>query len=87
MNLDGALIREHDRTFGVLVVKPADFSDWQRRRSLRQHATSLWGDVPIVFSSRDGKGRPTYQGAPELVRLLSRRRNQHLPVRRWKTAA
>ena len=63
----------------MLVVKPADFNDWQRRRSLRRD--ELWGDVPIVFSSRDGKGRP-YQGDPELVRLLSKRRNPQLPVRR-----
>lgn len=87
MNIDGALIKEHDRTFGVLVVKPADFSDWQRRRSLRQHATTLWGDVPILISTRDNKGRFSYQGDPELVRLLSKRRNQQLPVRRYTTAA
>ena len=69
MQFEGAKVTEQGVTFGIVIVKPhvlSSTSDQSRARSL---GTRAFGRIPIILMAQDGRGVPTYQGRPDIVRL------------------
>ena len=80
---DGALISEQGVRFGLLIVKPYVLNDPAAQRQMRGFATQVWGRIPIVLMAQDGRGVPTYQGRPDIVRFLANIDIRRIPFKRW----
>ncbi len=87
MTFDGALIKEQDVTFGVLLVKPHVLNNPTQREEMRRFGRQFWGRVPIVLAVQDARGVPTYQGRTDLVRFLANINPRRIPWKRWTVAA
>lgn len=87
MKFQGAVIKEQGVTFGVLVVKPHVLNDSTRAAEMRRFGVKAWGQIPIVLMAQDGRGRPTYNGKPDLVRFLANIFMEQIPWQDWNIAA
>ena len=80
---DGALISEQGVRFGLLIVKPVRAERSGCPARIRVFATQVWGGIPIVLMGQDGRGVPTYQGRPDIVRFLANIDIRRIPFKRW----
>jgi hypothetical protein len=46
-----------------------------------------FGPIPIVLMAQDGRGVPTYQGRPDIVRFLSNVFVEQIPWQRYTLSA
>ena len=74
-------------TFGVLVVKPHVLNDPTSGAQMRAFGVKAWGSIPIVLMAQDGRGTPTYEGRPDLVRFLTKIFVEQIPWKHWSIAA
>ena len=70
MTFDGAVIREQDVTFGVIVVRPHVLDDISQRDRIVAQASHLFGGIPTVLMAQNG-GQARYYGRPDLVRFMA----------------
>ena len=70
MRIQGAVIREQDQTFAVVVVKPHVVqSNSSAAEAIRSFAP-VFG-VPIVLMTQDSRGRPTYYGRQDIAKFMA----------------
>jgi len=81
MQFNGAVIREQNVTFAIVVVKPHVIHSKQEAENALQSFGPVFGGIPIVLMAQDNRGRPAYLGRPDISRFLSR-----VPIHRipWK---
>ena len=77
MQFEGAKIREQGVIFGIVVVRAHVLTNRQEEFAARALGTKAFGLIPIVLMTQDGRGIPTYQGRPDIVKFLS-----HVDIRR-----
>jgi len=87
MEFEGAKITEQGVTFGIVIVKPQVLSSSQEQARARALGTQAFGPVPIVLMAQDGRGVPTYQGRPDIVRFLSNILVEQIPWQRYTLSA
>jgi hypothetical protein len=84
---EGAKITEQGVTFGIVIVKPHALHSSQEQISARALGTQTFGPIPIILMAQDGRGVPTYQGRPDIVRFLSNVFVQQIPWQRYTLTA
>jgi len=77
----GALIKEQNITFAVVIVKQSvlQFSA-ESEIAMRSFAPHFPG-VPIILMAQDGRGTPTYCGRKDIINFLA---NIHVSQIPWK---
>lgn len=71
MTFEGALIREQNVTFAVVIVKRHVVqSDSAARDAIVTFASAFPG-VPVVLMARDSRGVPTYYGRRDIARFMA----------------
>jgi hypothetical protein len=84
---EGAKITEQGVTFGIVIVKRHVLHSSQEQISARALGTQAFGPIPIILMVQDGRGVPTYQGRPDIVRFLSNVFVQQIPWQRYTLTA
>jgi len=87
MQFEGAKITEQGVTFGIVIVKPHVLHSSEEQISARALGTQAFGPIPIILMAEAGRGVPTYQGRPDIVRFLSNVFVQQIPWQRYTLTA
>ncbi len=81
MTFEGAVIREQGVTFAVMAVQSHVLNMRSDADDVIQSFRGVFGGIPVVLMSQDGRGRPTYYGRPDIARFMS---GVPLGMVRWK---
>lgn len=71
MNLHGAVIREQNVIFAVVIVKSHVISADSTANRTREALRSYFPGMPLVLAAQDSRGRFEYLGRPDLVKFLA----------------
>lgn len=72
MQIEGAVLREQNVTFAVVVVKKHVVDNRvQADQAVRSFAPVFPG-MPIILMAQDGSGRPTYYGRRDISNFMAR---------------
>lgn len=82
MRFDGALIKEQNVTFAIVVVKAFVLQSSVERDVARRSFSGIFPGVPIILMVQNSRGVPTYQGRSDIVEFLSHISASRIP---WKT--
>lgn len=70
MSFDGALIKEQNVIFAIVVVKPHILTH-PKRETIRLRFMHYFGNIPIILMAQNSKGIPTYNGRRDIVHFLA----------------
>jgi len=87
MQFEGAKIREQGVIFGIVVVKAHVLTSRQEQFAARALGTKAFGLIPIVLMTQDGRGVPTFQGRPDIVKFLANVDISRIPWQKYTLAA
>jgi len=85
MRFQGALIREQGQTFAVVIVKTYVIQSTSEASRARDFFSGCFPGVPIVLMAQNGRGTPTYQGRPDIVRFLASISMNRIPWKEYTT--
>jgi len=81
MDFEGAVIREQNVTFAVVVVKMHVIDNRSEADRTMRGFAPAFPNMPVVLMAQDRRGRPTYYGRPDLSRFMA---NMPLRAVAWK---
>ena len=81
MKLKGAVIKEKNVSFAVVLVKEFAISTTEQANITRKYFKSLFPKIPIVLAAQSSSGRFEYQGRNDLVKFLATLHQNQIP---WK---
>ena len=82
MQFDGAVVKEQNVTFAIVVVKPHVLDSTSSSEEARTSFARHFPRVPIILMAQNSRGIPTYQGRKDIVGFLSKVDPSRIP---WKT--
>jgi hypothetical protein len=82
MQFDGALVKEQNVTFAIVVVKPHVLDSTHSCEEARTSFSRHFPRVPIILMAQNSRGIPTYQGRKDIVGFLANVDPSRIP---WKT--
>lgn len=83
MNFEGALVKEQNVTFAIVVVRPDVLNHSTRINEARNLFSRYFPDVPLILMAQDSRGTPTYQGRTDIVRFLANINPSRIPWKRY----
>ena len=83
MQFEGALVREQNVTFAVVIVKKHVLDNSAQADGVAGSFQPAFPGVPIVLMAQDSRGRPTYRGRRDIVNFLARVPVRSIPWRRY----
>jgi len=84
MTFEGAVVREQNVTFAVVVVKQHVVDNTtEANRAIGSFGPAFPG-LPVVLMGQDGFGRPKYYGRRDIVNFLTRVPLRAIPWRRYE---
>ncbi len=72
MEFQGALVKEQNVTFAIVVVKPLILNNPSELHRVRDGYSRYFPGVPLVLMAQDQRGIPVFHGRKDLVNFLSR---------------
>lgn len=81
MQFEGAVIKEQDVTFGIVVVKHQVLNSLDRSNEARAFGVRAFGNMPIILMAQNSHGTPVYYGRKDIVNFLA---NIHMSQIPWK---
>lgn len=81
MIFQGALIKEQGQTFAIVIVKPQVIQLQSEANKAREAFSTVFPNMPIILMAQNGRGIPTYQGRPDIVKFLASINPGRIP---WK---
>jgi hypothetical protein len=87
MHFDGAVIREQNVTFGIVILRHQALRDPTQQHQMQRFGLAAFGPMPIVLMAQDAAGTPTYYGRQDIVNFLSSVPLEAIPWRRYMVAA
>lgn len=83
MQFEGAVIREQNVTFAVVIVKRHIIdSRTQANEAIRSFSSAFPG-MPVVLMAQDSRGRASYYGRNDLSQFLARVPLHAIPWKRF----
>ena len=82
MQIDGAVIKEQNVTFAIVVVKPSVLTSSTKEQSRLQYQRIFPG-MPVILMAQNSKGVPTYDGRKDIVKFLANTPFQAIPWKRY----
>lgn len=83
MTIDGAIIKEHGVTFGLVVVRSHALESSTTRDDLILQASQAFGGIPTILMAQSG-GQTRYYGRPDLVRFMRTVPLANIPWKRYR---
>lgn len=77
----GAVIKEQDVTFAIVVVKPYALNDKKFADGLIDALEPSFGGIPVVLMVQDIQGTPTYYGRKDIAEFMAKVPLESVP---WK---
>ena len=77
----GAVIKEQEVTFAIVVVKPYALNDKKFADGLIDALEPSFGGIPVVLMVQDSQGTPTYYGRKDIAEFMSKVPLDSIP---WK---
>lgn len=71
MKFQGALIKEQNVTFAIVIVKDEVLDDHARRDEARKSFQPVFPGVPVILMAQDYSGAPEYFGRRDIVDFLA----------------
>jgi hypothetical protein len=72
MQFQGALIKEQNVTFGVIIVKPSVLSNTiEANKTIVAFKVQIFGGYPVILMAQDTHGTPTYYGRKDIVNFMA----------------
>ena len=86
MTFEGAIIREQNVTFGIVVVKSHVLNSHTQANGLIFSFQGAMRVAPVVLMAQDSRGIPTYYGRQDIVAFLARIDARRIPWKRYALA-
>ena len=83
MHFDGALIKEQNVSFAIVVVKPEVLNSSMQTSNARNQFSRYFPGVPLILMAQNSRGVPTYQGRTDIVRFLANIDHSRIPWKRY----
>ncbi|NIE81392.1 hypothetical protein [Asaia sp. As-1742] len=83
MQIEGAVIKEQNTTFAVVVVKREVLSDLYRAQDAIRSFSPIFPGIPIVLMAQDHRGTPSYYGRSDISKFMASVPLQAIPWRRY----
>jgi hypothetical protein len=83
MQFDGAVIREQNVTFAVVIVKKHVVDNRAEANDAIRAFASAFPGMPVVLMAQDSRGRATYYGRQDISRFLSNVPLRAIPWKRY----
>lgn len=83
MQFEGAVVKEQNVTFAVVVVKEAVLNCRQRSAEAIRSFRPVFPGLPVVLMAQDHRGRATYYGRKDLSNFLSSISISTIPWKRY----
>lgn len=83
MEFEGAVIKEQNVTFAVVVVKEAVVNCRTRSTEAIRSFSPIFSGLPVVLMAQDRRGRATYYGRKDLSNFLSSISISAIPWKRY----
>ena len=84
VELMGAVIKEQEVTFAVVLVKKSVLNDKIAADSLIGSLEAPFGGIPVVLMAQDDKGTPSYYGREDIAQFMATVPIENIP---WKKYA
>ncbi len=84
MAFEGAVIKEQNVTFAVVVVKSHVTEISTQANDMIKSFTPVFPGIPVVLMSQDGFGRPQFYGRRDIVNFLAHVPLQAIPWRKYR---
>ena len=81
MKLQGAVVKEQNVTFAIVIVKQHVIQSQQQSQEAAQSFSPYFPGLPIVLMAQDSQGVPTYRGRKDIVEFLANLDISQIP---WK---
>ncbi|PZN68709.1 MAG: hypothetical protein DM484_31040 [Candidatus Methylumidiphilus alinenensis] len=81
MKIQGAVVKEQNVTFAIVVVKKSAMQTNHASAETRASFQALFPGLPLVLASQDLRGTFEYQGRKDLVEFLASIDASRIP---WK---
>jgi hypothetical protein len=85
MEFQGALVKEQNVTFAIVVVKQQILNNSSELHRVRAGYTRYFPGVPLVLMAQDHRGIPVFHGRTDLVNFLSRIEISRIPWKKYST--
>jgi len=86
MQVDGALVKEQGKAFGIVIVKASAMSSPSTAVATRTAFQGLFPGVPIILASQNASGEFSYHGRRDIVDLLASMDASQIPWERYTFA-
>lgn len=83
MQFDGALVKEQEVSFAVVVVKKHIIQNSISAKETAVAFQPYFPGVPIILMAQDSRGIPTYYGRKDIVNFLSHIHPSRIPWKRY----
>jgi hypothetical protein len=81
MQFDGAVVKEQNVTFAIVVVKPHVLNNTFESENAVTSFSSVFLHMPIILMAQNSRGVPTYRGRQDIVKFLANVHPSRIP---WK---
>ena len=81
MKVQGAVIKEQDTTFAIVIVKKHIVDSGSQSEKAIVSFSQLFPGMPVVLMAQDTRGIPKYRGRRDIVNFLARIHPSRIP---WK---
>jgi hypothetical protein len=83
MQFEGALVKEQNVTFAIVVVQKGVLNSSMQINDARDQFSRFFPGVPLILMAQDSRGTPTYQGRTDIVRYLANISPSRIPWKRY----
>lgn len=83
MEFEGAVIKEQGITFAIVIVRSQVLNSNIECNNARSSFSGIFPGMPIILMAQDSRGRATYQGRTDIVRVLSKVHISRIPWKRY----
>jgi len=83
MQIEGAVIKEQNLTFAVVVVKPEVIRNCTKAQDAIRSFMPVFHGMPVVLMAQDNSGVPTYYGRQDISHFMASVPLQAIPWRRY----
>jgi hypothetical protein len=83
MQFEGAVIREQNVTFAVVIVKKHILDNRIEANNAIRAFGGAFPGLPVVLMAQDGRGRPSYFGRSDISGYLARVPVHAIPWKRY----
>ncbi len=85
MRFQGAVIKEQDVTFAVVIVKQHVLDISSEANDAIASFQPLFPGIPLVLMAQDSRGTPTYYGRRDIVNFMADVPMSSVPWREYTT--